>query len=65
MFNGNPYEMPNFESKFRSYARLHRQDGPNACKVQYTYLEEGAARWFKTLPAEDRRDLETVFKNIC
>ena len=44
-FNGDPYELPNFESKFRSYARIHRQDGPVACEVLYSYLEDGAATW--------------------
>ena len=29
--------------------------------VLYTYLEEGAARWYKTLPKADKQDLETVF----
>ena len=53
--------MPNFESKFRSYAKLHKQDGPDACEVLYTYLEEEAARWYKTLPKSETSDLETVF----
>ena len=63
-FNGNPYDMPNFESKFRSYAKLHKRDGPDACEVLYTYLEDGAARWYKTLSNSDTTDLETVFTKM-
>ena len=35
-FNGSAYDMPGFESKFRSYASIHKQDGPAACEVLYT-----------------------------
>ena len=32
--------------------------------MHYTYLEEGAARWYKTLPQSDTNDLETVFAKM-
>ena len=44
--------------------RDSNQDGPNACEVLYTYLEEGVARWYNTLPACEMNDLETVFAKM-